>query len=172
VVVDVQREIPLDYLVTLANRYDSTTYSQDLESLRQSEVKFNWVLAAAGYDSVGNLSATINKHNAIPIIAKNRRCLTHGRHTNPQRKSLEKFIDLSLSNEHVKWSQMYSIRSSCERVFSRLKEELCLRQLKVRGMWLVSIHVCLNMIAMLCVWAAAVMLGMSEISNKLNLFRF
>lgn len=173
VATDAQLEIPLGYFVTPANRYDSTTYQEVLARLRQSNVKFNYILADAGYDSISNIASTVTEYQAIPIIARNRRAsIKPGNTRNPQRILMENYIDSALKIEHVTWSQLYYMRSASERVFSRLKEELCLKQLKVRGLWRVSVHVCLNLIAMLVVWIAATLLGFHSSSNKISEFRF
>lgn len=57
-------------------------------------------------------------------------------------------------------------------MFSRLKEELGLRIVKVRGLWRVSVHVALSLIAMLAVALSAMEIGMPSLMNSISAFKF
>lgn len=59
-----------------------------------------------------------------------------------------------------------------ERVISRLKEELNLKAVKVRGIDNVKVHLTLSLIAMLIVALAAFNIENEHLSKSVNSFRF
>lgn len=139
---DADAELPLSFKVTGANVHDSKEYHYLLNDIYEREMKFRHVIADAGYDSKENYELTIEKYGAIPIIAPNRRNAKGG-------------IEEPLEG----WKDLYRKRASIERVFSRLKEELYLKTLKVRGLWRVTVHVSISLITMLSVAVVAVRAG-------------
>jgi hypothetical protein len=72
----------------------------------------------------------------------------------------------------VSFGKLYRKRSSAERVISRLKEELALKDLKVRGLNNVRIHVAFSLIAMLTVALVALKTGNGNKATSVNSFRF
>ena len=70
------------------------------------------------------------------------------------------------------WKTLCRKRSSAERVNSRLKEELALKDLKVRGLNNVRIHVAFSLIAMLTVALAAFKTGNEDRATSVNSLRF
>ena len=108
------------------------------------------LLADAGYDSSEN--RTVAKlFDAIPVIARNPR----------RRRSL---WQPSLPYYEKRWS--------VEHIFSRLKEELGLKMVKVRGLWRVTIHMSISAIAMLSIAITALRLGGRELMTRVNAFKF
>ena len=59
-----------------------------------------------------------------------------------------------------------------ERVISRLKEELNLRSVKVRGINNVKVHIMLSLITMLIVALVAFKTENGNLSKSVNYFRF
>ena len=108
------------------------------------------LLANAGYDSSEN--RTVAKlFDAIPVIARNPR---RGRNVWQPRLPY------------------YEKRWSVEHIFSRLKEELGLKMVKVRGLWRVTIHMSISAIAMLSIAITALRLGRRELMTRANAFKF
>ena len=62
------------------------------------------------------------------------------------------------------------VRSSIERVNSRLEELVCLNRHRVRGLRNIKVHVALCIITMLLVAVAALRLGMPEKSRSIATF--
>jgi len=75
------------------------------------------------------------------------------------KKKLRKFgkLDymLPFKRNGREWKEHYNLRWSIERVFSRLKQEFGLTQLKVRSIDRVTVHFALALIAMLAVTLTA-----------------
>jgi len=65
--------------------------------------------------------------------------------------------------------RLYRLRSSVERVNSRLKEQACLENHKVRSLWRITIHCLFCLIAMLLNAVAAVRLGVSDKARSMLL---
>jgi hypothetical protein len=65
--------------------------------------------------------------------------------------------------------QLYKLRSSIERVNSRLKEQLCLEKHRVRGLERITVHALLCMIAMLLNAVAAFRLNRVEKVRSITL---
>jgi len=162
--VDAESELPLAFTVTPANIYDSKEYPKILETLIQKGLQPKTVLADAGYDSKENYRLAL-KCGAVPIIAINKR--------NLKKKNTRDFErDLPIQRNSELWKSLYRKRSSAERVISRLKEELALKDLKVRGLDNVRIHVAFSLIAMLTVALVAFKTGNGNKATSVNSFRF
>lgn len=153
VACDADSELPLSFEVTPANRYDSTQYRTHLKDLIKKNIKFRYVLADAGYDTKENREIT-EIIGAIPVIP-----------VNPRRLGKEH----SMKNDLM---PCYKKRCSVERVFSRLKEGLGLKMLKVRELQKVVVHVAISLIAMLSVAVTAIMIGRRDFVNSISLFSF
>ena len=65
--------------------------------------------------------------------------------------------------------RVYRLRSSVERVNSRLKEQLCLEKHRVRGLRRITIHALICMIAMLLNAVAAFRLNRVEKARSITL---
>ena len=163
IAVDVESELPLAFTVTPANIYDNKEYPKVLEILIQEGIRPKVILADAAYDSKESYRLTL-KYGAVPIIAINKRNL---------KKNTRDFErDLPLQRNSESWKSLYRRRSSAERVISRLKDELALKDLKVRGLDNVRIHVAFSLIAMLTVALVAFKTGNENRATRVNSFRF
>jgi len=162
--VDADSELPLAFIVTPANVYDSVEYPELLNKLIQMGMQPKIVLADAGYDSKKNYLLTL-KYGATPIIALNKRKMKRRK-----TRDFERILPIKRNSEH--WKALYRKRSSAERVISRLKEELALRDVKVRGLNNVRIHVAFSLIAMLTVALVAFKTGNGHRATSVNSFRF
>jgi transposase len=164
IAIDAESELPLAFTVTPANIYDGKEYPRILETLIQKRMQPKIVLADAGYDSKENYRLAL-KHGAIPIIAINKR--------NLKKKDTRDFeFALPIQRNSELWKSLYRKRSSAERVISRLKEELALKDIKVRGLDNVRIHVAFSLIAMLAVALVAFKTGNENKATSVNSFRF
>jgi len=112
-----------------------------MEKIAKMGFKPKYVLADAGYDSMKK-RRIITSYGAVDVIAPN-----------PRREGKMQFTP---SNE---WSIIYRKRGDVERVFSRLKEELCLKMVKVREQWRVVVHVVISLITMLSIALVATKMG-------------
>lgn len=139
-------------------------YPNLLRKLIENEIKPEIVIMDAGYDSKKNYYLTLAE-DIIPIIALNPRNMK-----NKEIRDFEKV--LSIQRDSKFWRQLYKKRGSVERVISRLKEELALKQVKVRGIDNVKVHVALSLIAMLTVALAAFKTENGHLSKSVNSFRF
>jgi hypothetical protein len=162
--VDAELELPLAFTVTPANIYDNKEYPKILEILIRKGIQPKIVLADAGYDSKESYRLAL-KYGATPIIAINKR--------NLKKKNTRDFErDLPIQRNSELWKSLYRKRSSVERVISRLKEELALKDVKVRGLDNVRIHAAFSLIAMLTVALVAFKTGNGNKATSVNSFRF
>jgi IS5 family transposase len=162
---DAESELPLVFTVTPANVYDSTVYLDLLDRLKKIGIRPEVVLADAGYDSKENVVQTLERFGADPIIAPNRR-----------KAKTEKERDwercLRIKRDTKEWRQLYNKRGSIERVFSRLKEELDLKSVKVRGLPNVKTHVTFSLMTMLLVALGALKSEKGALSTSISAFRY
>ena len=165
IAADAELELPVAFTVTPASRYDSTEYRNILDNLSRRGIKFEYVLADAGYDTKDNYYFTSKIYKATPIIAMNRRNLKKG-----HKRDFEK--ELPVSRDSTLWSNIYRKRPAVERVFSRAKEDLCLKLIRVRRLERVRVHVAITLSAMLIVALTALKTGREELMNSLGAFRF
>ena len=161
---DAESELPLAYTVTPANVHDSTQYLSLLADLRALGIEPKVVVADKGYDSKANILTTIDRYNAAPIIAMNRR------RAKKKERDFEK--NLPIKRDSKIWKDLYKERSSVERIFSRLQNETDMEEVTVRGLENVKIHVTLSMIAMLVVALVALMTGNEDRSRRIKSFRY
>jgi transposase len=162
--VDADLELPLAFTVTPANVYDSVEYPNLLQTLLSKGIKPDIIIADAGYDSKKSYLITLAE-DIIPIIALNTRNLKY-----KEKRDWESV--LPIQREGKFWEQLYRKRGAVERVFSRLKEELNLKAVKVRGLGNVKIHVILALITMLVVALVAFRSENGRLAKSVNLFRF
>ena len=126
-------------------------------------IKPEITLADAGYDSKTNLMLTALKYHITPIIALNRR------NSRKETRSWEKKLPIKRNTEE--WKHLYWKRGSVERVFARLKEDLNLKAVKVRGIDNVRTHVTLSLITMMSVALVAQKTN-PDLATSINSFRY
>ncbi len=162
--VDAELELPLAFTVTPANVYDSVEYPNILQRLLSKGMKPEIVIMDAGYDSKKNYLITL-ADDIIPIIALNPRNIKY-----KEKRDFEEILPIQRDSKF--WSQLYKKRGSVERVISRLKEELNLKAVRVRGIDNVKVHLALSLVAMLTVALAAFKTENGQLSKSVNSFRF
>lgn len=165
VICDVESELPLAFTVTPANVYDSKECFNLLNKIANEGMCFEYVVADAGYDTKDNYYFISRIFHAIPIVAMNRRNLKK-----KDTRDFEAYLPIKRGTEL--WKSIYQKRGAVERVFSRLKEELALKFVKVRGIENVRFHVALSLIAMLCIALAAHQTGNETLSKCISSFKF
>jgi transposase len=164
IIADAELELPLGFEVTPANVYDSTRYQALLTDLMGRGIEPETVLADKGYDTKSNYAFTLD-HGAIPIVAMNPRNLK-------KRRKRDFEADFPIQRNSDEWKKLYRKRGAVERVNSRLKEELDLKAVKVRGLDNVKIHAAISLITMLVVALVALRSGNGHLSASVNSFKF
>ncbi len=162
-ICDAESEIPLAFKVTPANVYDGVEYIPLLEELMSRGITPEITLADAGYDSKTNIILTALKYHITPIIAFNRR------NSRKETRSWEEKLPIQRNTKE--WKQLYNKRFSVERVFARLKEDLDLKAVKVRGIDKVTAHVAISLITMMSVALIAQKTN-PELAISINSFRY
>ncbi len=157
-------ELPLAFTVTPANVYDSQECFTLLSKIARSGIKFEYVVADAGYDSRDNYYVISHIYHSVPIIAMNRR--------NLKREAREFRNYLPIKRDVDLWKSLYQERGAVERVFSRLKEELAPKMVKVHRINNVETHVATSLITMLRVALVAIKSGNVDFSKSVNSFGF
>lgn len=135
-----------------------------MTDLGERGIKPEIAIADKGYDSKSNYSFTL-EHGAIPILAMNPRNLK-------EEKERDFEADFPIRRNSDEWKELYKRRGGVERINSRLKEELNLKALKVRGLERVKIHAACSLITMLAVGLVALKSGNGHLSASVNSFRF
>lgn len=161
---DADFEVPLDYLVVPANRNDSRLYPQTLVRTKAAGNVVEVAIADKGYDSKRNLILSI-KHHVIPIIAYN------PRRSKDKQKRRGDYI-LPVKRNSLEWNRHYEKRVAIERVFSRLKEELGLCDLKLRSLERVEVHFAICLIAMTAIASTAAITGFSQLALCIEPWRY
>lgn len=166
VISDSSREIPISFLVESANRNENRLFLPHLKAMLASGTKPDVLVADAGYDSRRNTIGLI-REGIRPILALNPR----------GKKGVKRFRRkadylLPIARHSDEWDRYYAMRSAAERVFSRLKEELGLTQLKLRTIPRVTIHFALCLIAMLIVALVSFSIGRPELYLSVEPWRY
>ncbi len=151
---DTETELPLAFIVTSGSVADGKILPLLVNRLTGEGFKPRFLVADAGYDSMEN-RRLLASHGIVAVIARNPR-----RHSEP------------FQPPSPEWQAIYRQRVAAERVNSRLKEELGLKLIKVRGQWRVEVHVALALITMLAVALTAALNGKRELATSLSSFRF
>jgi hypothetical protein len=180
-VVESQLEIPLQFTVSPANRQETRFFKLQLMEVIAHEIKPKYVEADAAYCSRENeLFCHHGDRKIVPVIAFRAsgrpKGSKKGRPLGKQPKNkLRKFgkLDgmLPFKRNREKWKEHYNLRWSIERVFSRLKQEFGLTQLKVRSIERVTVHFALALIAMLAVTLTAYQLDKPGYARKTAAWR-
>jgi len=156
---------PIEFTVTSGNCSDSPQFPKLIQRLVQAKVPFSVAIADAGYDARNNYFATL-KHKAKPIIAYNRRRKPKG--TRGRRLDLI----LPIARHSPEWNRYYKLRGSVERQFSELKEQLGMRDLTLRGLARVTIHLCASLIVLLAINLVAHLTGNPELLRSIEPWRY
>lgn len=135
-----------------------------LSKMARRGIKFEYVIADAGYDTKDNYYLISHLYRAVPIIAMNRRNLKK------ETRDFESYLPIKRGTDL--WKSFYQKRGAVERVFSRLKEELALKMVKVRKIDNMKIHAATSLITMLCVALVAIKSGNVDLSKSVNSFKF
>jgi len=151
-------ELPLAFMVEPCNRNDKCFIQPLLEKLKAQDINFKTVLADAQYDSA-KARNTVREYGAEPVI--------------PYRKSSKIRNALKVGKDFIvrgvkRLVRLFRKRVSIERVFSRAKEWLLLKHLRVRGREQVFIHACLSFSAMLVVAVTAVRQHMPSLMRSIK----
>jgi len=147
--VDADAELPVAFTVTPANIRDIQEAPNLLKATRRKFPRgVKHLIADRGYSS-DPFRAEVRKRRIEPIIPyrNNQRIGESGllridRHFKP--------------HGPARMKSLYKKRSAIERVFSRLKEQLSLKNHKVRGLINITLHIQLCLIAMLLNAQAAI----------------
>jgi transposase len=156
--------IPLDYLVVPANTSDSRLYYETLLRTQLAGNRVEVSIADAGYDSKRNILLTI-KHRAIPIIHLN------PRRSKDKRKRRADYL-LPVRRGSDEWNRYYNMRSSVERVFSRLRMELGLEHLKLRSLQRAEVHFAICLITMTAIACTAATTGYARLALCIEPWRY
>ena len=156
---------PIDFRVTPGKCHDSPEYPKLIRTLSEARMPFNIVVADKGYDSRSNYFVTL-KHQAIPIIAYNRRRKPKG--TTGRR--LDRILPI-LRNS-TEWERYYDLRGAVERQFSELKEQLGMNNLTLRDIERVTIHLCISLIVLLAINLVAHLTGNPELLRSIEPWRY
>jgi transposase len=156
--------VPLDYLVVPANRHDSRLYPRTLVRTKATGNAVEVAIADKGYDSKRNIIISIKNH-VIPIIAYN------PRRSKDKQKRRADYI-LPVKRNSLEWNRYYEMRVAVERVFSRLKEELGLCDLKLRSLERVEVHFALCIITMMAIASTATITGFSRLALCIEPWRY
>jgi IS5 family transposase len=151
---DAETELPIVFDVTSGNVHDSKMFPILLRRVVELGFHPEWIIADSAYDSDENRQLAAS-NGIVAVIPQNRR----NRKTQTEEPSRE-------------WQAIYSQRTSVERVFSRLKEELALKDIRVRSQWRVTVHIAISLLSMMVVALAAIETDHSTEMTKINSFRF
>lgn len=156
---------PVAFTVTSGNRADSPQYPKLIRMLSDARIPFSVAIADAGYDARDNYVVTLSR-KATPIIAFNRR-------KKPRGTTGRRFDRiLPVQRNSPEWKSYYNLRSSVERQFSELKEQLGMRNLTLRGITRVTIHLCISLIVLLAINLVAHLTGNPELLRSIEPWRY
>ncbi len=172
IAVHAEEELPVAVITTSAEKHPSPFMLPLLEKTRANGVDFSYAIGDAGYDARENYVGVVGVFGAVPVIPlnlRNSKAIAAG-----QRSLLGLERDLRLDppipRDTREWKELYDLRSSCERVNSRLKELLNLCNHKFRGLKAVATHVLLCCSAMLAIAIVAEKLGLSRLKRSITAF--
>jgi hypothetical protein len=180
-IVESHLEIPLQFTVSPANKHESKFFKSQLNELIAHQIKPKYVEADAAYYSIMNeLFCYHGDRKIVPVIAFRASGRPKGSKKGKplgkqSRKKLRKFgrLDymLPFKRNGREWKEHYNLRWSIERVFSRLKQEFGLTQVKVRSIERVTVHFALAFIAMLAVTLTAYQLDKPGYARRTSAWR-
>ena len=164
VACDAEHDIPLSYKTVPANKSDMNMLYDQLKLLAAHGIKPRVLIADAGHDSRMNIFRCI-KYGIKPVIALNPR-----RSRKKQGRPTDSHLPIRRGS--IEWNKYYSMRSAIERVFARLKEELGLKDLKLRTNPRVTVHFTLCLITMLMIALASFSIGRPDLYLSLEPWRY
>jgi transposase len=150
--IDAESELPLAAIVAPANDNEKKHAPMLFEkAFAATNSKMKLIVADSQYSCRGirDQAANVGVSVVIPYPANQM----------PRQRGLLRVDRFFRTHGPQKQKHAYRLRSSVERVNSRLKEQACLKNHKVRGLWRITIHCLLCLIAMLLNAVAAVRLG-------------
>lgn len=163
VMSDANYELPLTFSVSPANKAEITLFRTELAELLSRGNKPEVLVADAGYDSKLNKRLCI-KQGISPVIARN------PRRSGRKKSRFDQILPIQPDSES--WNYNYRKRSGAERIFSRLKLELGLLDLKRRTTPRVKFHFGMCLIVMLMVALASFSSGRPELSLSVEQWRY
>jgi transposase len=163
VMSDADYELPLTFCVSSANKAEITVFRSELADLLSRGNRPEVLVADAGFDSKLNKRLCL-KYGIKPVIARN------PRRSGRRRSRFDQYLPIQPDTEN--WDYYYAKRSEAERLFSRLKLELGLLDLKRRTMPRVRFHFGMCLIAMLMVALASFSSGRPELSLSVEQWRY
>jgi len=147
VAVDVNAELPIALTVTGANAHDSTQFQPIYDTVKSYNTRFpiKYFIADKAYDST-NIRTPLLKDQVTPVI---------------------KASKTRIKPQYPPWfKKIYKKRTAVERFFSRLKEFLDLKKLKIYGKETIQLYAHLICIAILLIGYMNHQLGHSPRSIK------
>ena len=150
--IDAESELPLAAIVAPANDNEKKHAPLLFEkAFAATNRKMKLIIADSQYSCRGirDQADRVGVSVVIPYPANQM----------PRQRGLLRVDRFFRTHGPAKEKRAYRLRSSVERVNSRLKEQACLKNHKVRSLWRISIHCLLCLIAMLLNAVAAVRLG-------------
>jgi len=162
VVIDAKSELPLAVIVASANDNEKKHAPALLDmSLKATNGRVKLLVADSQYSS-GNLrdqASALGVRVVIPFPANQQR----------GQKGLLRVDKYFRTHGPIYEKRVYRLRSSVERVNSRLKEQLCLEKHRIRSLRRMTIHALICMIAMLLNAVAAFRLNRVEKARSITL---
>ncbi len=160
---DPDYELPLTLTITPGNKHEMAIFPTQLKQLLSQDIHPRVLIADAGYDSKKNTLLCL-KHGIKPVIAINPR--------RTGRKKRRADYLLPIQRDSKEWNDYYGKRAAAERIFSRLKLELGLKNLKRRTLPRVRFHFTMCLIAMLVVAQASYSTGQPDLSRSIEKWRY
>jgi len=164
VACDAEHDIPLSFMIVSANKSDMNMLHDQLKLLATHGIKPRVLTADAGHDSRRNIFRCI-QYGIKPVIALNPR-----RSRKKQGRAADRLLPIKRGS--AEWNRYYSMRSAVERVFARLKEELGLKDLKLRTTSRVAVHFTSCLITMLMIALASFSIGRPDLYLSLEPWRY
>jgi IS5 family transposase len=162
VAVDAESELPLAIIAAPANDNEKKHAPILFEkALRATRKRMKLLVADSQYSCQGQREQASNSgvRAVIPYPTNQRK----------RQKGLLRVDRYFRTHGPTSEKRLYRLRSSIERVNSRLKEQLCLETHKVRSLRRITIHSLLCLIAMLLNAVAAVRLNVAEKVRSMTL---
>jgi transposase len=151
VAVDAKSELPLAVIVAPANDNEKK-HAPELfkKALKATKKRMNLLIADSQYSCKSQREQA--KDAGVDVV------IPYPINQMRGQKELLRVDRFFRTHGPKREKRLYRLRSSIERVNSRLKEQLCLENHKVRSLWRIKVHSLLCLIAMLLNAVAAVRL--------------
>jgi transposase len=162
IAIDAKSELPLAVIAAPANDNEKKHAPALLEkALKATRRRMKVLVADSQYSCRGlrDQASSQGVRVVIPFPANHQR----------EQRGLLRVDRYFRTHGPTSEKQLCKLRSSIERVNSRLKEQLCLEKHRVRGLERVAIHALICMIAMLLNAVAAFRLNMTEKTRSITL---